>query len=84
MRFFSGNAEVFSLDAMFVKKEQNLFAIVFLSDIFTPLTVKVFEDTVDDCLIGKTFLMSFQNLFGLFLASLNCSLKKVRLARFSV
>ena len=47
IKFFRGNAADLSFDAMFVKNMQNSFAIVFLSYMFSPLTVKEFEETVD-------------------------------------
>ena len=66
---------------MFMKKVQNSFEIVFLSDMFSPLTVKDFEETVDECLMGKTWVISFQNLFGFFLDLFSYSLKKAHFAR---
>ena len=46
IKFLRGNAADLSFDAMLTKKVQNSFAIVFLSDMSSPLTVKDFEETV--------------------------------------
>ena len=80
-KFLSGNAADLSFEATLVKKLQKPSAIDFLSVISLPSTSKDFEEMLDVCLTGKTFLISFQNLFGSLFDSFRLSLKNVRCAR---
>ena len=83
VKFFKGKAEHLSFEAMLVKKVQNSFATDFLSEMFSPLTLKDLEEIFVECLTGKTCFMSFQNLLAFFFYSISWFLKKERFARLT-
>ena len=68
VKFFKGKAEHLSFEAMLVKKVQNSFATDFLSEMFSPLTLKDLEEIFVECLTGKT---CFQSLLGFFFDSIS-------------